>query len=115
MADADLGATLGALIRADRAPEDLRDFRFVAFRVVVATFAPGAAGCCWRTRVLFPMALFNFSWRLRWSSFPLPERRASVSRIWRRSLRTPLPTSTMSMPTSRKMRYQTLRTVCHER
>ena len=114
MADADAGTTLGALICDDRAPIDLRDFRLVAFGIVVATLAPGAAVCCWR-KVLFSMDAFNFAWRLRFSSFFFPERRASVSCIWRRSLRTPLPTSTMSMATSKKMRYQTLRTVCHER
>jgi hypothetical protein len=114
VADADAGTTLGALICDDRAPIDLRDFRPVAFGTVVATFVPGAAVCCWR-KVLFSMDAFSFAWRLRFSSFFLPERRASVSCIWRRSLRTAWPTSTMSMATSKKMRYQTLRTVCHER
>ena len=114
VADADAGPTLGALICDDRAPMDLRDFRPVAFGTVVATFVPGAA-VCRRRKVLFSMDAFSFAWRLRFSSFFLPERRASVSCIWRRSLRTAWPTSTMSMATSKKMRYQTLRTVCHER
>ena len=114
MADADAGTTLGALICDDRAPIDLRDFRLVAFGIVITTLVPGATACCWR-KVLFTIDAFNFAWRLRCSSFFFPERRASVSCIWRRSLRTPLPTSTMSMATSKKMRYQTLRTVCHER
>ena len=120
MADADAATTLGALICDERAPIDpidLRDFRSVAFCVVgllVVMFAPGAA-VCRRRKVLFSMDVFSFAWRLRCSSLFLPERRASVSCIWRRSLRTAWPTSAMSMATRKKMRYQTLRTVCHER
>ena len=52
VANADAGTTLGALIWDDRAPIDLRDFRPVAFGMVVAAFVPGAAACC-RRKVLF--------------------------------------------------------------
>jgi len=53
VADEDAGGRiLVALIRNGRAPEH-KEFRLVAFRVVVATFVPGAAFCCGCRRVLF--------------------------------------------------------------
>ena len=60
VADADAGTTLGALICDDRAPIDLRDFRLVAFGIVITTLVPGATACCWR-KVLFSIDAFNFA------------------------------------------------------